>query len=828
MASPQRAGSRWVGCVALIIVACIALVVAVGLFAFFTNRTSAASVLGPIVNIQTPETGDRAELNTALLVQARAEHSSRISRAELYADGALVAVQSSTLPSGSNPFIFLQTWTPTITGTHVLMVRAYAGNGEHADSSITLVEVVPLLQPSVTVDVSSIPRREGSPLPSLNDLSAATGIPVERLRESNPPLRGLDPTRPITAGTPIDLPRSPAPPPGGAPPAPPGAPPAPPAPPGAPPAPPVPLPDAPAAPTGLIATAECTSARLNWTDSPDEEQYIIYRIAPGDARLNRIATLAANTTTYRDTLPGLGIYRYQIAALRGTREGLSGMAETRTDESCSGAVPPDAVRSRILIALITVDTTNAFDRGVYCYYQINTTPWDRAPGADSLTPIAGNPRRYDLTRLPGRGRSLIDHPESSPVSIGLECWGRTALESNQLNPRFATSIPSAQWDGTLREIRAPNGSFTLRYCISRSEDRCNFDGRITPLGGAGSFPVIELPPGLLVPLRTLPSPRNLQIRGGADACDELPTDRERGLCALAIIFGGVPTLYWDWNGAPFYAEASITGYRVVARDYTSGLIFRLWDRDVRPGSHKFTLARTGGMPCGRRVSFVVKAIAGTRESAWSDAIGFDTPACPPPPPTAVQLDITFETMELRPSLGRANIIDSGDICIFCEDRRLELYGALVIRKSGDHFGPTWTWGGDRRFEPGRWENNFEYWMERTFPRSPFQGVCEYTSCLTQGTYRWSEQFLFPPGDPYIARGPVTSRITLREGESLLIDPFVMDWDILNSNDIVCSSHLELSKSLREWSTTNEVFTMNSDRGEASCTITVRIIGRVAP
>lgn len=253
------------------------------------------------------------------------------------------------------------------------MTRAYAGNGKTADSSIVYVDVVELLTASVSINVDSIERRAGAPSPSLNDLSQASRIPVDRLREANPPLRGLDATRPITPGTPIEIPRSPAPPPA-RPPVPPGAPPAPPGgapPPGAPPAPPggapppVPLPDAPAAPTDLVATTNCANAELFWRDAPNEEQYYVYRIAPGDARLNRIATLPANTLFYLDTLPAPGTYRYQIASVRGGREGLSGMSETRTPDGCAPRVPPPPSTTRLVVAIQSIQTMAPFNRGVY-------------------------------------------------------------------------------------------------------------------------------------------------------------------------------------------------------------------------------------------------------------------------------------------------------------------------------------------------------------------------------------------------------------------------------------------------------------------------------
>ncbi len=810
---PRRSRGGLCGCLTIGLLILVVLLVVGGVLLFNSGTATAAMTVGPIVNIVTPPSGQRAELNVPVLVQARAEHASMIARVELYADGALVAVQASTLPNGSNPLMFMQRWTPTTTGRHVLMTRAYARNGGHADSSIVYVDVVELLTPSVSVNVDSIPRREGAPAPSLNDIASASEIPAERLRAANPT---LDPTRPITPGTPIEIPLAPAPPPPPAPPAPPGAPPAPPGG-GAPPAPPVPLPENPPAPTGLLATADCTSVNLNWTDAPTEEEYFVYRIAPGDSRLNRIATLAANTTSYRDALPTPGTYRYQIASVRGGREGLSGMAETRTPDGCAPPVPPPPALTTLVVAIQEIETTAVFERGVYCYYQIDATPFERIPAAEALSATAGNPRRYLLASLPGRGRFVLDHVEANPVVIGLDCWGRTAAESRQLNPRFSTNHPRAEWDGTVRELMAPNSSFKVRYCISTRADGC----APAPTGPAIDPGILRgLGTPLLETLLTLPRPTNLRIQNGVAACDELPSDFERGACVLSIIVGGVPHLYWDWNGAPFYSEAGITGYHVVARADDRVL----WERDITPGARKFTLARTGDLPCGSRISFSVRAMQGTRRSAVSDAIGFDTRPCV----RDVELTVTFQTFELGGSAARGGSIeDHGDICIFCTDRRLELYGGLGVN------GPVidgWTWFGSITRVPPNPFNPFEV-LGRGLEDFVgtigiiFGGCPAWTGCAERGTYNFGNMYLIRHHDIFGRRGNNSLTLTFHEGQTLTLGAAIADWDIRNSSDAWCVTQIEIGRARMEEWVTSESFTLLDDRGEASCTIQVQVSGR---
>lgn len=787
--SPRKSRRGLMGCLLLFVLFLLGVVLAVVGTAYWSSqRVKTAVNAKPLVNISSPATSSRVEQNVPLVVNARAEHSSYILRVELYADGALVAVQQSTLSNGSNPLMFMQSWTPTTLGRHVLLARAYARNGQSADSGVVYVDVVPLLTPSIRTNVDAIPRPAGGPSPSLNDVADAAGTTADRLREANPPLSGLDSTSPITPGTPIDIPRSPEPPPPS--PAPGG--------------PPAPLPDAPTAPTDLVVTADCVNAQLTWSDSPDEEQYIVYRLAPGDSTLNPIATLPADTTLYSDALATLGVYRYQVAAQRGGLEGLSGMAETSTPGTC---VPP-AIASRLVVSILSVDTTETWSRGLYCWDKIDTSEWDRVPaGSDALMPLAADPRRYDFTTLPGGLRFTFDHAETNPVVIGMDCWGRSDTTASQLNPRFTTNHPPEEWDGTTREFTAPTGSFKVRYCISRDLTGCDISllPGTEPVPGSGSllpwWGEIHLPP--FGPLLTLPKPTNLRIRGGVEACDELPTDMERGACVLAIFFGGADTVYWDWNGGALYDESTITGYHLAVHNGDT----MLYERDVAPGTHKFTLARTGDLPCGAHITYSVQTVAGTSRSGYGTPIAYDTRPCT----DEVELTITYGNFVLGPSAGRSSVVDNE----VSTDQQLELYGDLGVT------GPIedgWIWA-----TPPFW-SIFGSGI-RTCPESAV--------CVSAGTYNFADQRLRRRSVPFDLGSYHNNSLTLNlhSGQTLTLDVMIFDSDnvfLLPNSDDWCVTHREVTHTMDEWSSLNEAITLTDDHGEGSCAIQVQIQGRPVP
>jgi Bacterial Ig domain len=651
--------------------------------------------LGPVVNIIQPQTGSVAELNRPLPVQASAELSEGMRRVELYADGALVAAQNTTLPAGSNPLFLMQSYTPLTTGRHVLLARAYMSDGQFKDSQVVVVDVVPLAQTHYNVSIDAIQRGPGAAQPSLNDISQTSGIPVDGLIALNPDLGGADPAAPLPPGTRLDLPRTPAPAPTVAAPTPE------PPPPG--------LPSAPIAPTGFSVNADCTSAQLNWTDTnTDETGYDIYRLDPGHTRLTRVTTLPANTVSYHDPLRDFGEYHYQVATVRGGAEALSLLQTAAMPGTC---VPPAIAPPTIVLTMRSLHTREAFG-GVYCYFSINGSAYERAPASDfQYFASDSDGLTYNLaSQLPNHGQFVIPIPPAGePVTFAGNCSGRSGGEVIPLGS-FSDSHTPAEWDGRNLNITALNlGSHVLAtlapalsidYRLSADTpvtrhdalgDGLGFDPSteflqpITPEILYGPWPPDPGTPG------ALPAPTDLRLENTiSEACHDL-TGVDAGRCALGgILVGGFPTLLWDWQGdGHYFSDTSLDGYFVQAT--APGRPGSFWDLDVTPGSHKFALPPVlSTFPCNTRVTFTVVARQGPYTSTQSNALTLTTPACPPQTQALVAITVESLTLAPDPAAGRFEDVN-GDFCFLCTDQRLELSGSLM---ADNWVLQTTSWGGN--------------------------------------------------------------------------------------------------------------------------------------
>jgi hypothetical protein len=194
----------------LVLIVLLLLIIAViGVALFWQTGKPDLSVI--VVHVLTPQSGEMAEVNRPVSVSASAEHPSGITRLELYADGALVGVQQTTLPEGSNPLELDQMWVPSSIGRHVLVARGYSGDGKFENSGVVYLDVLALIDPAVHTNVKDIAH--GPTVPSLNQLASVLRVPLPRLQEANPALRGTNPDAPLPPDTPLDIPRDPAPPP---------------------------------------------------------------------------------------------------------------------------------------------------------------------------------------------------------------------------------------------------------------------------------------------------------------------------------------------------------------------------------------------------------------------------------------------------------------------------------------------------------------------------------------------------------------------------------------------------------------------------------------
>lgn len=726
---------------------------------------------GPSVVILNPASGATAELNVPLPVQASASAAGGVSRLEVYADGALVAAQDSALPGGANPLLLSQTWAPLTPGRHVLMARAYPRAGGHSDSPVVVVDVVEQLWPTKFVKIG-----EGNT--SVNDLANALGVAPDDLYALNPGLPP-DPNAPIPPGTDVEIPAGPAsPPPGGG-------------------APPPPLPGAPAPPTNVALTLDCASAQLTWTDAPDEEAYVIYRLDM--PLLTNIATLPANTTNFTDALPGLGTWSYQVASLKGGVESLSPLVTQSTPDGCA----PPAPAEDLILTLETLDTEAPYD-GVYCYFNIMGAGWERYPASDFLYMHPGpDGLTYDLgSELPNHGVFHLSAPADGQVTLGGECWGKLGPEVSLLGS-FSASHPSADWGGgdliqTASVGNGPGHALLSPYNV-RIIYRIQHD---PPLFFPWPWPWFEWLDEILG-LLALPAPTNLHIENSLAGCVQYADPVQQFACVFGGLFtGGWPTIFWDWTGNAVWEEGELTRYLVTARaiDLTSNVETTLWAQNIfraGPGVEirRSLILPTEGLPCGSRIEIDVQAIAGTNTSATSSIVWQETPACP-----EMDVTVSFDSF----TLDGAN--DVGEFCFFCDPNRLELSGLL---------GANWNLLGTGETGGGL-----------------FDPCYAETWCLDSGTYNVANLYLISGGGGVPALGNNVLNFTLDSDFGVTVWFALSEMD-LGSGTEGCSAFMEFPPTNPvDWpGTINGSYSISDPVGDGTqgtCTLAFTITGVPAP
>jgi len=671
----NRSFLRWLIPLSLLLL-CIA-----GAAIWLFLSSGSKSELPPLVQINSPSTGSTAEINTPLTVQASAEGSDSFKRVELYSDGALVAVEDSTLDGGSNPLIFSQNYTPLTLGRHVLMARGYSADNKFSDSSVVYLDVLEPSSASQTINVDAIPNSGGT-MPSVNDMSRLHGVAPDQILAANPDLNGTNPSSPLSPGTILHIPprpRNPAPTDGTPPP--------------------TPIASARVAPTALNLTVDCTSTQLTWTDNTtDESGFLIYRLAPGDSLLTLVATLPANTTTYHETLSTLGTYRYQVAALRGSQEGLSLMQSGSTPDLC---VPPASSIETVALSILSLDTTEAYD-GVYCYFNINGSGYQRAPEADFtyLTPEADG-LTYNLARqLPNHGQFILGVPtDEGPLTFGGECWGQRGPISTEIGSPFTASHLRADWDGRdlfqtamegagkpVAALESFTGGYNLRLHYRLSTN--------TPSARAqaieSQFDVSRLDPtairSILAPV--IPEPlygpgfpiiTNLRIEHSFRGCDEFRVDGVRAYCVLGSLpIGGPLTILWDLTVRDSaIPESSLDRYVVTIRNPSRNTILmqtpiqRIESDAIRTS----LILPARDLPCGSRIQVRVDGFVGPMQlDAPSAIFWIMTEPCRGP---LAMVTVTFSTLEVGHVAETDEQVQPAAI-----DDWLELQGGVTVDREG--------------------------------------------------------------------------------------------------------------------------------------------------
>ncbi len=772
----------------------------------------------PFVQIRAPENGALTDLNESLPLMAYAEASRPVLRLEVYADGALIAAANGD----NNTLTLVQPWTVTTPGRHALLARAFFAADDFADSEVVFVDTADLSGVPVTVNVDALPRGEGVTEIRVGDLAAAAGTTPDEIARLNPGLPPA-PEAVIPPGTPLTLPRHPNPAPAASPAgssAPPAAPAVPPPAPGAPGSDPA---DGPASRFDG-ETHSCSQIAMRWTDSADETAYRIYQIAPGERLMSLLATLPANTLTYATPVTRVGTYRYFLAPVRPRGEMVASMLSVEIGPECSQA--GTGATTSLNLLLLSLTTQEAYD-GVYCYVSFNGSRYERLPAEPGLLRPSGGELYYELPlQLPSRGLYSFTVPSDGLVRLEGECWGRRAAESLRIG-RFSGSHARSEWDG--RDLTnellafeprpvasltgapaAAGGASFLRYRIQPAASRFDLSTYNTLAPGVLRQVYLDAP-AVLDPLEgtdtEIPAPTNLRIERNW-LCENFPTTNpniEQSVCVGPL----VPMLRWDWRGNAFYGEADIFSWQVnvSVRDVmrpNSPWVQLPGMLVIRPLGAT-TIGRSVGLPvlpsnyaCGTEVRLTVTTITSRGNSLPSQPLIVRQPECR----NLGLVRITVNAITVGPSASTGEVLDNGDICVACADRRMEVFGDIFIGM--DDTAPTFSNPPNHGLGTillGNCPNN--------------------TACLTQSRYQWRSE---PPIAPWLfetegraagfgSRGEITLTAVLR------------DYDTNNGPDNYCvATHTLQPRSDAEWTRINETVILRSDLGEASCEIEIRIQG----
>lgn len=780
MSNKPRTGFFLVGAIIFLVAVCLG----IGGFALWRQGAKEPQM---IVEIKEPTMALMTNLNEAIPLIVYAEADARIARLEVYADGAIIAASNG---DEQHVALLAQTYTPTTAGRHVLIARAFLDDGSFADSQVVFVDVLDMSALPVQINVDDLPRGEGVTEVSVADLAAASGTTVEEIARLNP---SLTPTGSVPSGTVVSIPRR-APAPGSSPLVPPPAP-------GAPGSPP---PSA-ESPRFEGETHSCSQIAMRWTDSRDETSYRLYRLAPGEATMALLATLPANTVSFSDTpVTRIGTYRYFLAPLRPTGEGITSMLAVEITPDCapsgSASAPTD-----LRLSLMTLTTSEGYD-GVYCYISVNGSRYERLPAGDGiLRPTSGH-LQYDLPlQIPNRGSYSLAPSADGLVRLEGECWGRRGAQSLRIG-RFAGNHASGEWDGrdlvTELAFESPQtaslhfeppaaGGTFIRYRISPAASHLD----LTSLYNG----VLQIPLSITEPIRrdrpTIPTPVNVRLVNRLSGyCEDLPTEDPNMLnrvCGEEII----RQIAWDWSPTAETPQSAVTGFMLItsiedaisATPAGEGFVV-----NITPGT-----ARSAPVPnyssrwrCGATVRFTVRAVTDLGVSAPSPAYEVRMPECRP----AGHLLISVDKLIIEPSAATGQVLDRGDICIACDDRRVELFGFLSPGEEGLSYGIT---------------NPSHNIGTLIFGLCPNQTICHNAGTFTRNSGWWHQILEFP-----ILNEPLVFSVAIN------------DYDTDNAPDLFCTAMAVLApRSPQDWSRTTETVILQSDFGEAKCRFEITVRGQ---
>ncbi len=234
-----------------------------------------------------------------------------------------------------------------------------------------------------------------------------------------------------------------------------------------------PEPSAPAAPTGLTATAGNASVSLTWAASAGASSYSVYRgTAAGSESTTPIAT-GVGTTSYSNTgLTNGTAYYYRVAAVNsGGTSGMSNEASATPEPSAPAA--PAGLTATAGNASVSLTWATSAGASSYSVYR------GTASGGESTTPIAAGPTSTAYTDT-GLTNGTTYYYRVAAVNSG----GTSGMS----NEASATPEPSAPAAPAGLTATAGNASVSLAWATSAGASSYSVY-RGTASGGESTTPI---------------------------------------------------------------------------------------------------------------------------------------------------------------------------------------------------------------------------------------------------------------------------------------------------------------------------------------------------
>jgi hypothetical protein len=170
----------------------IAIFLVIGLGCSF-QRAATPVTDGPTVAVDDPLPGQSAPVGEPLLIDSTSTDADGVERVELWVDDTLYRVDSN--PDVSSPYIVSQPWQSDTPGSHVIVVRAFDGQGAEGQSQPITISLRSAAELALAARASLAPSPT-TPAPSQEPTETPTPAPTSTPAAAKPT------NRPVVSCTP--------------------------------------------------------------------------------------------------------------------------------------------------------------------------------------------------------------------------------------------------------------------------------------------------------------------------------------------------------------------------------------------------------------------------------------------------------------------------------------------------------------------------------------------------------------------------------------------------------------------------------------------------